>query len=333
MTAAALGWLTLCGSAVAQPDALPAHTRAQETVTDTVADRHSDHYRFETHRLLSDDGRRRYRIQIGIPARRAPPEGHAALYMLDGNAAIDTLTDEDLEFLAKRAPPVLVAVGYDVPTRNDVVSRAYDYTPPVIENGRLVTRPVVRGRVGGGADIFLRFLEERVQPLVGSRAPVNGRRYLWGHSYGGLFALHVLFTKPHAFHEYIAGDPSAWWHDGALIDEWASFDRSRAAGARIAILVGTRPRPSDRPAPHEAVVTTREGRRVDPRRAIEDMADELGRNGAYARYQAFPEYGHGDMIRVSLEYALRVAAQDGTCRPENVPTEPYNRRRSPARNP
>ena len=50
----------------------------------------------------------------------SPTGGHAALYMLDG---------QDLEWLSRRNPPVLVAIGYDVPTRNDVVARAYDYMP------------------------------------------------------------------------------------------------------------------------------------------------------------------------------------------------------------
>ena len=47
------------------------------------------------------------------------------------------------------AAPVLVAVGYDVPTRNDVVARAYDYTPPVFEQGVRRALPG-RWRLGAG---------------------------------------------------------------------------------------------------------------------------------------------------------------------------------------
>lgn len=41
-------------------------------VGDTMADRPSTVYRFETHRLDSVDGRRHYRIQIAVPRQATP---------------------------------------------------------------------------------------------------------------------------------------------------------------------------------------------------------------------------------------------------------------------
>jgi len=273
---------------------------------ETVADHPSAVYRFETHNLDSDDGKRHYRIQIAIP-RKAPENGGSpALYMLDGNAALATLTPADLDKLGQGGAPVLVAVGYDVDTRNDVVSRAYDYTPPVFDNGKPVPAPVVRGRVGGGADIFLEFIRAKVKPLARERAAIDpDREYLWGHSYGGLFTLHVLFTQPQAFARYIVGDPSAWWHDGVLVEEWRQFDARKAAGKRVAILVGTKPRDANRPAPGGAAPAAGE----DPRAAVREMALGLKSAGADASYEAFPQFGHGEMIRASLERALEVAVQ------------------------
>lgn len=299
----------LPAAALAQEASSPARNLAADLVGITVADRPSEHYRFETHRLDSADGQRHYRIQIAIPRTTVPEGGRNALYMLDGNAAIDTLTEQDLEMLFHRNAPVLIAVGYDVPTRNDVVSRAYDYTPPVFENGQPIARPVVRGRLGGGADIFLAFINERVKPLAQARAQLGDTEYLWGHSYGGLFALHALFTQPDAFSGYIAGDPSAWWHEGALIQEWNAFDPARAAGKRVAILAGTKPRESSRPAPDAAPVLDANGKPLDLRRAVREMAVRLQENGAWASHETFPEHGHGDMIRVSLEHALRIASE------------------------
>lgn len=273
---------------------------------DTVADHPSAVYRYETHNLDSDDGKRHYRIQIAIPRKAPDSGGSAVLYMLDGNAALATLTPADLDTLGRSRTPVLVALGYDVDTRNDVVSRAYDYTPPVFANGKPVPDPVVRGRVGGGADIFLEFIRAKVKPLVRERAAIDPQReYLWGHSYGGLFTLHVLFTQPQAFARYIVGDPSAWWHDGALIEEWRRFDARKAAGKRVAILVGTKPRDPNRPLPGGAVRTASE----DPRVAVREMALRLRSAGADASYEAFPQFGHGEMIRASLERALEVAMQ------------------------
>lgn len=289
--------------------ATPPQGRGSQIIGETVADRPSTLYAFERHRLDSADGKRHYRIEISIPRTPAPASGYPVLYMLDGNAAMATLTERDLASMASANPPVLVAIGYETAARNDVVSRAYDYTPPVYENGERVADPVVRGRIGGGADVFLEFITSRVKPLVRGRVSVDpGKEYLWGHSYGGLFTLHALFTQPDAFARYIVGDPSAWWHDGVLIREWHGFAQHRAAGKRIAILIGTKPRDAGRPAPHPPP-RQESGASIDPRAAVKEMADGLRQGGAHVSYETFPQYGHGDMIRVSLERALRIATE------------------------
>ncbi|MFT0849186.1 alpha/beta hydrolase-fold protein [Achromobacter sp. F4_2707] len=292
----------------------PNHTRALEVVGKTVADRPSPHYRFETHTLNSSDGERRYRVVVGFPkvtddsGKGIQNHSGAILYMLDGNAAIDTLTDTDLAALSDKNAPILVAIGYDVPTRNDVVSRAYDYTPPVYEGSTRVLAPIVRGRVGGGADTFLQFIEQHVKPLVSMQERDGVRDYLWGHSYGGLFALHVLFTQPDAFDAYIVADPSVWWHNGELLREWEAFDTALAANKRIDILIGTKPRPTDRPPAPDAGMIQRDGWHMTPGEALEKIVKELETSGAQVSYQTFPQHGHGEMIRVSLEHALHIAS-------------------------
>lgn len=296
------------GTTSAQETAVSGN-RAAQPVGETVADRSSEHYTFETHYLDSADGKRRYRIQIALPRNPAAGLAPVILYMLDGNAAIDSLNDADLQRLSKRHTPLLVAVGYDVPTRNDVVARAYDYTPPVYQDGRLVEAPVVRGRLGGGADVFLALLEEKVKPLVRSRAGADTPEYLWGHSFGGLFALHVLFTQPDAFDHYIVADPSAWWHEGALLRDWEAFDKALAAGRQVTILVGTKPRDGNRPAAPDATpILSQKGEAIDSRTAVHGMAQGLQAHGAHVEYETFPQHGHGDMIRASLERALEIAS-------------------------
>ncbi|MDQ2136976.1 alpha/beta hydrolase-fold protein [Alcaligenaceae bacterium B3P038] len=301
--------------------------RGQRAIGDTVADHPSSVYRFERHMLDSADGKRHYRVEIAIPAAPAPESGFPVLYMLDGNSAMATLTDDDLAMLARTRPAVLVAIGYDVDTRNDVVSRAYDYTPPEYDkdNGKLAAPPVVRGRVGGGADVFLALIQSRIMPLVQARANVNPKQaYLWGHSYGGLFTLHTLFTQPDAFARYIVGDPSAWWNDGALVNEWQAFQADRAAGKRIGIFVGTKPRDTPRPMSPPAAAATPDGTArnaqatgnttpqatpADQRAAVADMAEGLRAGGASVSYETFPQYGHGEMIRASLERALQIVTE------------------------
>jgi len=301
---AAIGVAATAQSQTAAPSARP----GMQVVVETVADRPSAVYRFETHVLDSADGKRHYRIQIAVPRKPAPAGGSPALYMLDGNAALAALTDADLQALGKQAAtPVLVAVGYDVSTRVDVSARAYDYTPPTIENGKPVPTPVVRGREGGGADIFMAFIRTQVKPLVRKQAAIDpAREYLWGHSYGGLFTLHVLFTQPNAFARYIVGDPSTWWNEGVLDETWRRFDARQAAGKQVAMLVGTKPRDPARPLPAGALSTGAPG---EPRATVSDMADGLRAGGAIATYEAFPQFGHGEMLRASLVRALEMAAK------------------------
>lgn len=302
----------------------PANTgaRGQRAIGETVADHPSSVYRFERHTLDSADGKRHYRIELAIPKMAAPSAGFPVLYMLDGNSAMATLTHDDLTRLARTRPVVLAAIGYDVETRNDVVSRAYDYTPPAYDHGKRTPPPVVRGREGGGAEVFLALIQARIVPLVRARAPVDPKQsYLWGHSYGGLFALHTLFTQPDAFARYIVGDPSAWWNDGALVRTWQAFNADRAAGKRIGIFVGTKPRDTpppmsppaaSAPAAGTAPATSPTAPRAAPpdqRAAVADMADGLRAGGANVTYETFPQYGHGDMVRASLERALQIVTE------------------------
>ena len=299
---------TMLAAGAQAQTATPTARPGMQAVGETVADRPSTVYQFDTYMLDSVDGKRRYRIQIAVPRTPAPADGRPALYMLDGNAALDALTDADLQALGTQAAtPVLVAVGYDVSTRVDVTSRAYDYTPPTIEHGKRVPTPVVRGREGGGADIFMDFIRTQVKPLARKQAAIDpAREYLWGHSYGGLFTLHVLFTQPDAFARYIVGDPSTWWNDGVLLDEWKRFDARQAAGKRVAMLVGTKPRDPARPSPAGAI--TNAGVQAEPRATVSDIADGLRAGGAIASHEAFPQFGHGEMLRASLVRALEIAA-------------------------
>jgi predicted alpha/beta superfamily hydrolase len=81
--------------------------------------------------------------------------------------------------------------------------------------------------VTGGADRFLRFIEEDVLPFVETLALVDPeRRTLFGHSFGGLFTLHVLFSSSRAFSRFVAASPTIYWEDGLLLDSEKYFAAS-----------------------------------------------------------------------------------------------------------
>jgi len=169
-------------------------------------------YTFSDLRLDSVDGARHYQVWIARPKTPAPANGYPVLYLLDGNAALGALNAALLDDLARRPqPPVLVAVGYSGGKRLDGPGRAYDYTPTAPTSDRF------RQMATGGADVFLAWLLERLEPAVARQVPLDHtRRTLWGHSLGGLFVTHALLTRPDAFAQGYAASPSLWWSPDAL---------------------------------------------------------------------------------------------------------------------
>jgi predicted alpha/beta superfamily hydrolase len=66
---------------------------------------------------------------------------------------------------------------------------------------------------GGGADNFMKFFKQELIPYINNNYKTEGFNVLIGHSYGGLFAMHVLLNDPDLFDAYIAIDPSFWYKD------------------------------------------------------------------------------------------------------------------------
>lgn len=276
----------------------------------TVAGTGAPGYRFESFRLASSDGQRHYRIRVAVPLADAPADGFPAAFLLDGNAA---LMEVDAGLLATLAdaphPPMVVFISYDDDLRINATGRAYDYTPR--RSGGELTQVDVRGgrRTGGAAD-FLALVTGEVMPRVAALAPLDPRRRtVWGHSYGGLFVLHVLFTRPQSFDRYVAVDPSLWWGDGHLLEEERRA-RSPSSGAAIQILVGEgarTPSPHRAPdaAPSPAVAAMRRARAGIPADAALQMAARLRESGLEVDYRTLPGLSHGDTLGGSLPIMLR----------------------------
>lgn len=139
-----------------------------------------------------------------------PERRYDVLYVLDGGA-IGPLAAGIGRYLALGGsiPPLLV-VG--VVSKNSP-DRFRNFTP-VIDPQQSARFPTA-----GGADAFLRFLGDELVPTIEQRYRVTGRRYLVGHSLGGLFALHTLASRPSLFRGYLAFSPSTAWADGAVLRE------------------------------------------------------------------------------------------------------------------
>lgn len=158
----------------------------------------------------------RYRIFVAAPPGPAPEAGHAVLYVLDANAAFPVAAQLARNVASRQAvtgqpAPLVVGIGYPGDVDYDVPARQRDYTPAP-------PAPEPRPSDAGGAAPFLDFIEQELKPLIAARHPVNPRRQaLFGHSYGGLFVLHTLLTRPQAFSSYLASSPSLWWNQQQVL--------------------------------------------------------------------------------------------------------------------
>ncbi len=239
-----------------------------------------------------------YRIFIARPDGEPPEKGFPVIYMLDGNASF-AMAWSIMRMQSNRpggegpTSAVIVAIGYPTDGPYDMARRAIDYTPAV-------TTPPAGGPTGG-ADAFLAFIEDELKPRIAAAHPVDpNRQALFGHSYGGLFTLHVLFTRPQAFQRYFAISPSIWWGDGAIKAEEA---KAGPTDAPVTILVGEyeqKLRPTDtRPDRAARLAHTR---MVDNAR---DMAGRLKARGMKVDFELLPDEDHGSIMAVAVAKALR----------------------------
>lgn len=141
---------------------------------------------------------------------------YPVLYMTDGDAHI-AHTASTIEFLARNGRmSEMIVVGI---TNTD---RTRDLTPSKATGPNAAQFPTA-----GGADNFLKFIETEVIPEIEKRYRVQPYRVLAGHSFGGLFAIHALVTRPELFNSYVAVSPSLQWSDNATLNRAEEFFKTR----------------------------------------------------------------------------------------------------------
>ncbi|MDF3214845.1 alpha/beta hydrolase [Mesorhizobium sp. M7A.F.Ca.CA.001.09.2.1] len=173
------------------------------------------------HDLVPAQGGAPWRIFLHVPSGPVPEAGWPVLYMTDGNAVIGTAVD------AMRAQAfyptgtnvgwgVIVAIGYPVDGAYDPLRRSWDLGPPPGKTYPPFYEGTSEVRTGG-AGKFLAFIEDELKPWVASRVTVDASRHaLYGHSFGGLFALYALFARPSSFQTWIAASPAIYWEDRVI---------------------------------------------------------------------------------------------------------------------
>ncbi|WP_287814294.1 alpha/beta hydrolase-fold protein, partial [Achromobacter sp.] len=238
-----------------------------------------------------------YRIQVAEPRGKPPANGlHPVIYLLDGNAVFGAYYDATRLQQDLAGSAIVVAVGYPTDLPFDFLRRSYDFSPPEPPGKPL---PRVNGYPPplGGEQALLAFLEHTLLPEIARRYPVDPRRrILVGHSFGGMYALNVLYTRPDLFTQIVSISPSLWWQDHYLLERESAFMRQTQAGkhdlrrSRLLLMAGGAESPQ---TVHEA--------RSLARRLDQSLAPQ----GLATVYVELPEETHMSVPVAAATHVLR----------------------------
>ncbi|ALS29934.1 ferri-bacillibactin esterase BesA [Paenibacillus sp. 32O-W] len=244
---------------------------------------------------------RSYQIMVAAPAEDPPPSGFPVIYLLDANSVFGTVV-EAVRLQGGRpdktgvVPAVVVGIGY--PTERPFSpDRYYDYTPePTTEFFHKSDGTALPEQ--GGAAAFLQFIEEELKPQIEREFKIDSdRQTIFGHSLGGLFVLHVLFTKPSAFQCFVAGSPSIHWNRQRLLREERQFaSRLEREPLRVKVLLGA----GEWEKHHIS-------RNSDSARELSERLSALSAYGVEAAFHEFEGENHVSVLPVLISRALRFA--------------------------
>lgn len=197
-----LAWLGLVGT----PLVLPPASHAQPTGEPVVI---GEKLEIES-KLLGE------RRPLMIAKPRGYDDGderYPVVYLLDGGPQNFRHKAGIVSFLdfAGRAPAMLLVAITNT-------NRNRDLTPPTQSE-----RDLRSVQTHGGADRFLQFISDELMPWVTKNYRTRPYTILVGHSFGGLFAIHALTTRPEMFNAYVAVDPSLHWNDQGIVKQAETF--------------------------------------------------------------------------------------------------------------
>ena len=254
-----------------------------------------------THSLaFTAPGGAEYRLLAAVPPEPAPVGGFPVLILVDGDALFATaLSAARLQGgrpeVTGVGPAVILGIGYPGAAPFDAERRRLDLLP-----------------TDGGADRFLDLIAGEILAQVEQFAPIDRARLsLAGHSFGGLFALYALFTRPGLFRSHVAGSPSIWWDDRAILTTRERFLHLPAAtiSPRLHIAVGGEEQSGDEQRDPQRAARLRMARMLDN---AAEMAEVLTASGRAACEQVvFAGENHISVLPAMLSRAVAFTLGEG----------------------
>jgi predicted alpha/beta superfamily hydrolase len=180
----------------------------------------------ELRTMKSTSTGRSYDLYIHKPADFDQAKGrkYPVLYLLDGQWDFKLLDSIVGGLVYDKFMPDIVIVGitYSGDHPDYDALRAMDYTPSPRRDERGNTRGT------GDGPKFLQFLRSELIPFTETNYRGDpARRILGGHSLGGLFTLHAMFSDPSLFWGYLCGSPAIPWDQDFIVKQEAAFAAKR----------------------------------------------------------------------------------------------------------
>ena len=173
-----------------------------------------------TRTMTSKINGRTYQISVALPYEYAnKTASYPVLYTVDANAQFGTVVEAARYLSVGGGVPELLVVGIGYPNGSvwsQAFPRLFDLSPwPDSAAVASLARQFAQfgtAEGSGGGPAFLRFIREELIPTIEKdyRALPTDRA-IYGHSLGGLFALHAFLEGGGTFQRVIAGSPELPW--------------------------------------------------------------------------------------------------------------------------
>lgn len=174
---------------------------------------------------------RQYQVFFQLPPSygKDPNRRYPVLYVTDADYAFPVIRQISRR-VNNETPRIeeFILVGLSYAANDDpVTSRRRDYTA-ARENG------------GGGGPAYQAYLKNQVLPFIEGRFHADPKkRFILGHSLGGLLGAQILFSEPDLFAGYVLGSPSLWHGDHAIMAAEAAYARDhRDLPAKVYMYIG-----------------------------------------------------------------------------------------------
>lgn len=256
-----------------------------------------------------------YRIFVAGPKGDAPASGVPVIYLTDGNGHFPIVLAAAQRQVRDELPCVVVGIGYATDDPKELRQlRAVDLTPPTSpEWAKTNARPFSDLKTGG-QDQFLEFIESELKPIVERKFKIDRQRQtLFGHSFGGLFVLHTLFTRPESFQTYIAASPSIWWNNESIVQEQVQFQQKygdQKIAARLLLTVGQLEQSPASAGPASPARPGPPGRAVDSIKAMAESLTSAKLERLVVVTRVFADEHHGSVILPAASRGVRFALDD-----------------------